>query len=180
VGRVTAGEEPEAEPVDVVLTVGELDAVVVALREFLHRAGALLVEAVVDRGPLSEPAFVSCGRNTPVEVSEGERTVNLPHAVALDPPADAAIAVPDVKQLPPIEVDPEQLTLTGPLGGVQYVADGVGRLAGAIGGRSVVVAYLPTLGVDEPLGIAARPGEPAVLTLGEEQFLMPDGPPGGL
>jgi hypothetical protein len=167
----------EEEPVDVVLTAGELDPVVVALREFLHRAGALLVEAVVDRGPLAEAAFVSCGRNTPVEVAEGERLVHLPHAVPLDPPPEAAIPVPDVKQLPPIEVDPDAMTLTGPLGGVQYVAEGVEKLAGAIGGRTVVVAYLPTLGVDEPLGIAARPGEAPVLMLGEEQFLLPPTPP---
>jgi hypothetical protein len=166
------------EPVDVVLSAGELDAVIVALREFLHRAGALLVEAVVDRGPLAEAALVSCGRNTPIEVVEGERVVHLPHAVALDPPAEAAIPVPDVKQLPPIEVDPDELTLTGPLGGVQYVAEGVAALAAGIGGRSVVVAYLPTLGVDEPLGIAARPGEPPVVSLGDELFAIPAGPGG--
>ena len=161
------------EPVDVVLSVGELDAVVVALREFLHRAGALLVEAVVDRGPLAGAAVVSCGRSTPIEVVEGERSVHLPHAVELDPPPEAAIPVPDVKQLPPLEVDLEALTLTGPLGGVQHVAEGLAKLAGAIGGRSVAVAYLPTLGIDEPVGIAARPGEPPVITLGDEQFALP-------
>ena len=169
-----SGPDADAEePVDLVLSVGELDAVVVALREFLHRAGALLVEAVVDRGPLTEAALVSVGRNTPVEVVEGERRVHLPHAVELAPPAEAAIPVPDVKQLPPVEVDPAELTVTGPIGGVQHVADGLSRLAGAIGGRSVAVAYLPTLGVDEPLGIAARPGESPVLTLGDEQFMLP-------
>ncbi len=167
------------EPIDVVLSVGELDAVVVALREFLHRTGALLVEAVVDRGPLTEAVLVSCGRNTPVEVVDGDRTVHLPHGVALDPPPEAAIPVPDVKQLPPIEVDPSALTLTGPLGGVQHVAEGLGRLAGAIGGRTVAVAYLPTLGVDEPLGIAARPGEDPVVTLGDELFAIPAGPGAG-
>ena len=168
------GADDGDEPVDVVLSAGELDAVIVALREFLHRAGALLVEAVVDRGPLAEAAFVSCGRNMPIEVVEGERRVHLPHAVELAPPPEAAIAVPDVKQLPPIEVDPGALTLTGPLGGVQHVAEGLSRLAGAIGGRSVAIAYLPTLGVDEPVGIAARPGEPPVVTIGDEQFALPE------
>ncbi len=163
----------DEEPIDLVLSVGELDPVVVAVREFLHRAGALLVEAVVDRGPLAEAAVVSCGRNTPIEVTEGDRQVHLPHAVALDPPPEAAIPVPDVKQLPPLEVDPAALTVTGPLGGVQHVADGLARLAGAIGGRTVAVAYLPTLGIDEPLGIAARPGEPPILTIGDEQFALP-------
>lgn len=156
-----------------VLSVGELDPVVVALREFLHRAGALLVEAVVDRGPAAEPATVACGRNTPVEVVEGERLVHLPHAVELDLAGRAPIAVPDVHQLPPIEVDPDALTLTGPLGGVQHVAEALAGLAAALGGRSVVIAYLPTLGVDEPLGVAARPGETALLTLGDEQFALP-------
>jgi hypothetical protein len=165
-----AGDE---EPVQVVLSVGELDAVVVALREFLHRAGALLVEAVVDRGPLAAAAVVSCGRNTPIEVTEGDRLVHLPHAVELDPSPESAIPVPDVKQLPPLEVDPQALTLTGPLGGVQHVAEGLAALAGAIGGRTVAMAYLPALGIDEPVGIAARPGEPPVVTLGDEQFALP-------
>ena len=161
------------EPVDVVLSVGELDAVVVALREFMVRAETLLVEAVDDSGQIAAATVISCGRSTPIEVVEGERTVHLPHAVELDPPPEAAIPVPDVKQLPPLEVDPEALTLTGPLGGVQHVAEGLAKLAGAIGGRSVAVAYLPTLGIDEPVGIAARRGEPPVITLGDEQFALP-------
>jgi hypothetical protein len=61
---------------------------------------------------------------------------------------------------------------------VQYVAEGVAALAAGIGGRSVVVAYLPTLGVDEPLGIAARPGEAPVVSLGDELFAIPAGPGG--
>jgi hypothetical protein len=38
------------EPIDLVGSVGALDEVVVTLREFLHRSGAVRAVAVVERG----------------------------------------------------------------------------------------------------------------------------------
>jgi uncharacterized small protein (DUF1192 family) len=162
-----AGDE---EPIDVVLSVGELDDRVAAVREFLHRSGALEVRAVVDRGAVDAPVLISCGRAAPIEVVDGGRMVHLPHAVELDVPTPD---VPDVPTLPPFDVDPAGATVTGPLGAVHRVAEAVGALAAVLGGRSVAMAFMPTSDHEVRLGIAARPGEPPVLTLGDEQFELP-------
>ena len=158
------------EGIDVVLTVGELDPVVATLREFLHTANAVQVQAVVDRTPDS-PALVSCGRLEPIEVVRGNEVVHLPHGVdlAVAPPAD----LPAVPALPPFEVDAEAGAITGPLGGVEAVARAVEGLATFLPERSVAVAFYPTTEPDLPLGIAARVGEPVVLSIGEQQFNLP-------
>ena len=164
-----AADEPEQEPIDVVLTVGELDATVVALREFLHRSGAVEIQAVVDRGE-DEPALVTCGRLQPIEVTQGERTVHLPHAVELGPePPD----LPSIPPLPPVEVDAEECVVTGPLGGVEAMARVTGALAEHLGGRSVALAFFATTDPETPLGIGARVGEEPIVTLGEHQFTLP-------
>jgi hypothetical protein len=164
----------DEERIEVVLTVGELDATVATLREFLHRANAVQVQAVVDRGDAEPPALVSCGRLEPIEVNFGgdpERIVHLPHAAPLDaaPPED----LPAVPPLPPFEVDAGEGTVTGPLGGVEAAARAVEALAGHLGGRSVAIAFYPTTAPDLPLGIAARPGETSIVTIGEQQFELP-------
>jgi hypothetical protein len=158
------------EGIEVVLSAGELDPVVVALREFLHRANAVQVQAVVDRGEDS-PALVSCGRLEPIEVVRGNEVVHLPHGVELDarPPED----LPEVPPLPPFEVDAEEGTLTGPLGGVEAAARAVEALAAHLPPRSVAVAFYPTTEPELPLGIAARVGEPVVISIGEQQYGMP-------
>jgi hypothetical protein len=158
------------EGIDVVLSAGELDPVVVLLREFLHRANAVEVQAVVDRGE-DVPALVTCGRLEPIEVVRGDEVVHLPHGVELDaqPPDD----LPAVPPLPPFEVDDEQGTITGPLGGVEAAARAVQALSTHLPGRSVAVAFYPTTSPDLPLGIAARVGEPVVVSIGEQQFELP-------
>lgn len=163
--------DSEDEQMDVVLTVGELDATVVALREFLHVSGAVEVQAVVDLGD-EPPALVTCGRLAPIEVVRDAVTVHLPHTAELDaePPS-----LPAVPPLPPLEVDPEEGTVTGPLGGVAAAAQSVLALADVLGGRSVALAFYATTDPEIPLGIAARPGEDVVLTLGEQQFRLPEG-----
>lgn len=158
------------EGIEVVLSAGELDPIVVALREFLHRANAVQVQAVVDRGD-EPPALVSCGRLEPIEVIRGDEVVHLPHGVELghEPPAD----LPTVPALPPFEVDDAEGTITGPLGGVEAVARAVQALSAHLPGRSVAVAFYPTTSPELPLGIAARVGEPVVVSIGEQQFTMP-------
>jgi hypothetical protein len=126
-------EPPEDEGIDVVLTVGDLDAIVVTLREFLHRVGAVEVQAAVER-PDGSAALVTCGRLAPIEVTQDGRTVHLPHAVELDaePPE-----LPSIPALPPLEVDGAAGVVTGPLGGVEAMARAVGALADVLGGRNV-------------------------------------------
>ena len=159
------------EGIEVVLTAGELDPVVVMLREFLHRANAVQVQAVVDRGD-EPPALVTCGRLEPIEVVRGDEIVHLPHGVELEhePPAD----LPSVPPLPPFEVDDEQGTITGPLGGVEAAARAVEALSTHLPGRSVAIAFYPTTSPELPLGIGARAGEPVVISIGDQQFNLPD------
>ena len=157
------------EPIDVVLTVGELDVHIAALREFLHATSALEAQGMVDRGD-DPPALITVGRSKPVEVVDGTRTVHLPHAVELDVPKPEFRHVP---QLPPFEVDAEEGTIAGALGGVEALAEQVSALAEMLGGRSVALAFFPSTDEVNPLGIAARKGERPMVTLGEQQFLLP-------
>lgn len=164
------------EGVELVGSVGPLDAIVVALREFLHRSGAVRAVAVVDREPGEPPAVVDCGRLMPIEVDYGDRVVHLPHSVELDaePPE-----LPDVRMLPPFEVDAEQAEIAAPVGGVAYLAAAVRDLATALGGRNVAMAQFATSDPNAPLAITARAdgSEPIVLALGEEEFPMEPGWP---
>jgi hypothetical protein len=124
---------------------------------------------VVER-PDGPPALVTCGRLQPIEVVEGDRTVHLPHAVDLEPEPPELETIPP---LPPVEVDPDEGVITGPLGGVEAMARVTGGLAEQLGGRSVALAFFATTDPDTPLGIGARPGEETVVTLGASQFTLP-------
>jgi len=128
------------------------------------------VQAVIDRGADSSPAIVTCGRLQPIEVSDAGRTVHLPHTVELEPPPPA---LPHVPPMPPFEVDPGSGSVSAPLGAIDALAEAVEALAHALGGRSVALAFFQTTDDETPLGIAARPGEPVVLTVGDEQFALP-------
>jgi hypothetical protein len=166
----------DEDAIELVGSVGPLDAVVVALREFLHRSGAVRAVAVVDREPGEGPAVVDCARLTPIEVDFGDRVVHLPHSIELDatPPA-----LPDVRQLPPFDVDVETAQIAAPIGGVAYLAGAVRDLATALGGRNVAMAQFATNDPDAPLAITARAdgSEPIVLALGDEEFPMDPGWP---
>lgn len=161
----------EEEPIDVVLSVGPLDPAIVALREFLHATSALEVQGVVDRGD-EPPALVTVGRATPIEVVYPDHKVHLPHGVDLEPPPPA---LPHVPQLPPFELDAASGTVTGALGALPSLAESVEALAAALGGRSVALGFFLTTDAETPLGIAARAGEPTIVTIGEQQFTL-DGP----
>jgi hypothetical protein len=158
------------EGIEVVLSVGDLDGVVATLREFLHRANAVEVQAVIARAD-EPPALVTCGRLQPIEVVRGDTVVHMPHAVELE--AAPAADIPSVPPLPPLQVDPEEGTVAGPLGGVEAAARAVEALAAHLGPPNVAIAFYPTTVQDVPLGLAARVGEPTVLTIGEQQFTLP-------
>jgi hypothetical protein len=169
--------EVEAEvEVEVVASVGALDATVVLLREFLHASGALRAVAVVERPDGEGEAVVDCGRLAPIEVDLGERLLALPHAIELDAPVPA---LPEVRQLPPFEVDAAAGSLAGPLGGAEHLARAVRALAELLGGQSVALVQFETTDPGAPLAITARAGgaEPLVLALGEEEFEMQPGWP---
>ena len=164
------------DAIELVASVGALDVVVATLREFLHRSGAVLAVAVVDREPGEGAAVIDCGRLLPIEVDYGDRVVHLPHSIELDaePPP-----LPDVRQLPPFQVDTEQAEIAAPIGGVAHLASAVRDLAAALGGRNVAMAQFATDDPAAPLAITARAdgSEPIVLALGEEEFAMEPGWP---
>jgi hypothetical protein len=166
----------DEDAIDLVGSVGPLDPVVVALREFLHRSGAVRAVAVIDREAGESPAVVDCGRLQPIEVDYGDRIVHLPHAIELDA---APPALPDVRQLPAFDVNVESAEIAAPVGGVAHLAGAVRDLAAALGGRNVAMAQFATSDPDAPLAITARAdgSEPIVLALGEEEFPMEPGWP---
>jgi hypothetical protein len=166
----------DEDAIELVGSVGPLDTVVVALREFLHRSGAVRAVAVVDREPGEGPAVIDCGRLAPVEVDLGGRRVYLPHGIELDA---SAPELPPLRQLPPFDVDAGTGEVAGPVGGLEHVVDGVRALASALGGRNVALVQFETSDPEVPLSITARAeaGEPLVLSLGEEEFEMEPGWP---
>jgi hypothetical protein len=172
--RRVSGENDAPE---VVASVGPLDGVVVLLREFLHRAGAVRAVAVVEGEPGGEPAVVDVRRLQPTEVEVGGRVVLLPHAIELDaaPPGEP----PAVRQMAPFEVDAEAAQIAAPPGAVAHFAAAVRDLADLLGGRNVAMVQLETNDPDAPLAITARAGrtDPLVLALGEEEFEMDPGWP---
>lgn len=168
-------DQPPTEQPETVNSVGELDFAVVTLREFLHRSNAYRALAVVDREAGVGPALVDCGRFCAIEVNLGDRVVLLDHNVVLpiEPPA-----LPVIKALPPFSVDPDSGEVTGTIGGLEHLVDGVRGLAEALGGRNIAMAIFETDDDENPLSITARAdgSEPPVVAIGEQGFTLPDPP----
>jgi hypothetical protein len=167
-------DEDTDGPIDVVATVGPLDVTVAALREFLHRSGAIRVAAIVDLAPGEGPALIDVARLEPTEVAMGGQVVHMPHAIELDVEVPE---LPDVKQLPPFEVRPEEGEVAGPLGGMEHYGRAVRGLAELLGGRNVAMVQFETNDPDAPLGITARTGDPVVISIGEDEYEMEPGWP---
>jgi hypothetical protein len=164
-------DEPEEE-IDLVASVGPLDAVVETLRDVLHRSGALRVAAVVDMPEGRPAALVDVGRLAPVEVRIADRVMHLPHAIELE--AESMGDAIELRQLPPFEVDPASGQVIGTLGGLDMLADAMRAVAELLGGRSVALAVYPTLTPDIDLTVTARHGEAVLVTLGDEEWELPE------
>ncbi|MCW3016166.1 MAG: hypothetical protein JWO02_3258 [Solirubrobacterales bacterium] len=165
----------EVEVIDVVTTVGPLDVVVVTLREFLHRSGAIRAVALLPPEREEDPPrLVDCARLSPIEVTAGGRTVHLPHALELDA---QPLELYDVRMLPPFEVHPEDGRIAAPLGGVEHYGFAVRSLAAALGEGAVALITFTTTLPEAPLSLTARIGDPIVLSLGDEEYEMEAGWP---
>ncbi|MBS1870749.1 MAG: hypothetical protein JSS99_13925 [Actinobacteria bacterium] len=141
----------------------------VTLRRFVHAAGALEATLLLDQGAELPALVVECPAVGPVLLAEGEEVVQLD----ADRLAAEPLPLPEVKALPPFEVDAERAQITSLIGGVEHHARAVRALAELFPGRSVLSVQFPTTDVETPLTIAARAGEPVVLALGEETFELP-------
>jgi hypothetical protein len=147
--------------------------VAVTLRAFVSASGALDATLVLDQGADIPPLVVECGTAGAATLSEGEDVVQLDVARL----AAAPLPLPDVKALPPFEVDAVRAEITSPLGGVEHHARAVRELVGAFPGRSVLAVTFATTDPETPLQLAARRDDPLVLAIGDEQFEMDAGWP---
>jgi hypothetical protein len=153
------------EPLD-----SDLGPVVATVREFLDRAEALRAVLLLDRGA-EEAVVVDLDAAGDLELAEGDdvRQLHLDAFAAAHP-----LALPTVHPLTPVEVDPEAGQITAPLGAVERTAAGVRATAKLFGDRSVLTAAFTTSDPDEPLFIAARGDEPVVITLGGQEWELPE------
>ncbi|HEU4702982.1 MAG TPA: hypothetical protein VFS37_10915 [Conexibacter sp.] len=142
----------------------------VTLRRFVHACGALEATLLLDQGAALPVLVVECPAVGPVLLAEGEELVQLDAERLVAEP----LPLPDVKALPPFEVDAVRAEISSPLGGVEHHARAVRAVGELFPGRSVLSVTFATTDVETPLTIAARAGDPLVLALGEdEQFEMP-------
>jgi hypothetical protein len=144
---------------------------VASLRAFLERSGAFRAAMLLDRGEL-DPLVLDVAADGSAELAEGDR------AVALAPGASVggvALELPDVRSFPAMEVEAEAGQVIGPPGALEHLARAVRDLVAQLPGRSVLTVGFETADPDLPMFIAARAGEPVVLSLGERQFELPSG-----
>ncbi len=151
----------------------EIAQIAVTLRAFVRASGALEATLLLDQGEEVPPLVVECPSDGPVVLAEGEEVVQLDaERLAAEP-----LPLPQVRALPPFEVDAVRAEVTAPLGGVEHQARAVRELAEVFPGRSALVVAFATTDPETPLTLAARGGEPMILALGEEQFSMGPGWP---
>lgn len=147
--------------------------VVVTLRAFAAAAGAEHAVLLLDQGADVGPLLVECPAGEQVTLSEGEDTV----ALDADRLAASPLPLPEVRALPPFDVDAVRAEITSPLGGVEHLARAVRALVDLFPGRSVLTVSFATTDPETPLHIAARTDDPVVLGIGEEQYEMAPGWP---
>jgi hypothetical protein len=147
------------------------DAIATA-RSFAERAGAERVVLLVDRGGEQPAVMVDCARDGAVELTADGRTWVLPPTTSV--PALPRV-LPDVRATPAtaVSVDPEAGSVSAPIGVLRQLADGLLAVAQAFGGRSVATAEFATDRPDLPIALAARAGEPHVLSAGDAEFELP-------
>jgi hypothetical protein len=144
------------------------------IASYAIRAGAEHVVALLDRG---DGSAVVIDHETITGVFLVAEDEDEPQPVELDPRVGPA-ELPELRAIPAtaLHPEPESGRVSGPIGAVSHMADGLLALAAALGGRSVATADFPTHDPRTPITLAARVGEPVVLDLGGEQYLLPDLP----
>jgi hypothetical protein len=144
---------------------------VATARAFARGAGAARVVLLIDRGD-EAALMVDLDETGDVEITDDEAFAVIP-AGALVPAEPRPL--PALRVTPPsaISIDPDTAELSAPIGTVAHLAEAVRALATAFGGRSVATAEFPTRDVALPITIAAREGEPPVVSAGGEEFELP-------
>jgi hypothetical protein len=148
------------------------DLAMATLRDFTDRSGAVRVRVLLDRGEGVEPPLLECEPGQPITISRGEEAYIVPPSALADVPP-MAVEPPTPVPATAIDVDATLGEVAAPIGVVEMLSSAVRELARVLGGRTVAMADFATRS-GEPLSIAARPGEPTVLAIGEHQFELPD------
>lgn len=143
------------------------EAVATALA-FADAAGAHRVILLIDRGDEEPALMVDAVHDGTAEVTDGDAVEQV-----LSAPQAAPKSLPEIRATPhtAIRLDPITGELSAPIGAIQHLADSVKALGAAFGGRTVATAEFPTR--DLSFTIAAREGEPAILSAGDEEYELP-------
>jgi hypothetical protein len=148
------------------------DVVLATIQDFTERSGAVRVAVLLDRGEGLAPPLLECEPGQPLTISQGEDAFMVPPAALADV-QPLAVEPPRPVPATAIEVDTVLGEIAAPIGAVEMLALAVKELARVLGGRTVAMADFATRSGDE-LSIAARPGEPTILAIGEHEFELPE------
>jgi hypothetical protein len=142
---------------------------VATARTFAHGAGATRVVLLIDRGEQHAALLVDVADSGDAEVTDDGVVTFMPRATR---PDAAAKPLPELRATPAsaIAIDADTAELSAPIGTIDHLTAAVTALAAAFGGRSVATAEFATRDPELPITIAARPGEPPILSAGGEQF----------
>jgi hypothetical protein len=143
---------------------------VATARAFARQARAIRVVLLIDRGEERAALLVDLDEAGDAEVTDDDVLTVIPRTAPTPPPRP----LPELRATPAsaISIDPETAELSAPIGTIDHLADAVTALAAAFGRRTVASAEFATRDPDLPIAIAARPGEPPVLSAGGEEFQL--------
>jgi hypothetical protein len=135
---------------------------------FANQAGAHRVILLIDRGDELPALMVDAIHDGTAEVTDGDEVETLQQ-----PPAAPPMPLPEIRAIPHTAIRLDSFTgeLSAPIGAIEHLADSLKALAAAFGGRTVATAEFATSGL--PITIAAREGEPAILSAGDEEYQLP-------
>ena len=147
-----------------------VEEAVATARAFATTSGAERVVLLIDRGHDVPALMVDLDAHGDAEITDAGTVTTVSHTTA--PPRPLAH---DVRAVPAtaITIDPEAGELSAPIGAIEHLARAVTALAASFGGRSVATAEFATRDPGLPITIAAREGEPAILSAGDEQYELP-------
>jgi len=148
----------------------DLTRAVATLHTLLAGMDALRAVLLLDRGEGLEPVVVDCAGDGSSEVEEYGETRALGPADWLDA---APLDLPPLAAPPELIVDLAESTVMTPLGILDGTARTVRAAAELFPGGSVLTVGFATSEPDVPLFLAARRGEPLVVSLGDAEYEMP-------
>ena len=147
------------------------DVILATVRDFAERSGAMRVAVLLDRGPDHLAPLIEAEPGEPVTIEQGGEHVLVP-TIDLIGVQPLPLELP--RPLPPtaLDVDAQQGRIEAPIGAIDALVKALLEFAALLGGRTVVSAEFHTRSLT-PLNLAARAGEPVIVTAGDAQFELP-------